>query len=247
MKSQFATEKTLLSPENDQKNATFLLKTPFFALENVIFQLFPPIFHQKLISPKFFSSPQNGGMGVLQILGGLSQLMNGANNNGGGAGGRSSGGFDPSIIGNVIEMFTANSNDDEQPARREKRGQNTQNTQDSGMNIEAILNIASAFMGNSMNNDDQSNDKPNNNGLINLLPMAIQAINSFTGPEGEKVNARHKDHQSILPPFVERIHVMWDHFSNSELAQALWHQSGVDAIFKVCFLVLILNGAKRFA
>lgn len=171
---------------------------------------------------------------MLQILGGLSQLMNG-NNNGGG---RSSGGFDPSIIGNVIEMFTANNNDDEQQpaAHREKRGQNTRNTPDNGLNVEAILNIASAFMGNSANNDDQANDK-SNNGLINLLPMAIQAINSFTGAEGEKVNARHKEHQSILPPFLERIHVMWDHFSNSELAQALWHQSGVDAIFKVCFIV----------
>lgn len=171
--------------------------------------------------------PQNGGLGVLQIIGGLSQLMNGNSN-----AGRNSGGFDPSIIGNVIEMFTSNNNDDDQSNRREKRA-NSRNTQpDSGINVETILNIASAFMGNSINNNDQSNDN-SNGGLINLLPMAIQAINSFTGPDGEKINARHKEHQSILPPFLERIHVMWDHFSNSELAQALWHQSGVDAIFKV--------------
>lgn len=144
---------------------------------------------------------------------------------------KNSGGFDPSIIGNVIEMFTSNNNEDDQSNRREKRS-NSRSPPDSGINVETILNIASAFMGNSVSNNDQSNDNANG-GLINLLPMAIQAINSFTGPDGEKVNARHKEHQSILPPFLERIHVMWDHFSNSELAQALWHQSGVDAIFKV--------------
>lgn len=151
--------------------------------------------------------------------------MNGNGNNGG----RNAGGFDPSMIGNIIEMFTANNNDDDQANKREKRS-----GQDSGMNLENVLGIVSAFMGSSNNVNSQSNDNANGGGLINLLPMAIQAINAFTGPEGDKVNERHKEHKNILPPFLERIHVLWDHFSNSELAQALWYQSGVDAIFKVC-------------
>lgn len=175
------------------------------------------------------SKSNGGGLGAAQILTGISQLMNA---NGGGNSGSGSG-FDPSIIGNVIEMFTAggdssdDDDDDQQQVKRRKR------SNDGGIGIDTILNIASAFMGNT-NNVDSHADKANE-GLMSLLPMAIQAINSFNGPAGEKVHAKHKDHQWVLPPFLERIHVLWDHFSNSELAEALWEKSGVNQIFKVSF------------
>lgn len=141
-------------------------------------------------------------------------------------------------------MFTSNSDssnddddddDDEASGKRVRRSKSNKSAQDNGIGIEAILNIATAFMGNSNNVDgqqQQSGDKTSES-LISLIPMAIQAINSFSGPDGEKVHAKHKDHQWVLPPFLERIHVMWDHFSSSELAQALWEKSGVNAIFKV--------------
>lgn len=174
-----------------------------------------------------------GGLGAAQILTGISQLIN-ANNGNQNSGG--AGGFDPSIIGSVIEMFTSgadggsNDEDNELPhTKRRKRSNNS--AQDNGIGIDTILNIASAFMGNS-NNVDGSADK-SNEGLMSLLPMAIQAINSFSGPEGERTQAKHKDHQWVLPPFLERIHVLWDHFSSSELAEALWEKSGVNQIFKV--------------
>lgn len=176
------------------------------------------------------SKSNNGGLGAAQILTGLSQLINangGSNSNGGT-------GFDPSIIGNVIEMFTAggdNTDDDDDQPQVKRRKRSNSSSQDSGIGIDTILNIASAFLGNS-NDVDSSADRPND-GLISLLPMAIQAINSFNGPAGDEVNAKHKDHQWVLPPFLERIHVMWDHFSNSELAEALWEKSGVNQIFKV--------------
>lgn len=174
----------------------------------------------------------NGGIGAAQILTGISQLISA--NSGSGNGGS---GFDPSIIGNVIEMFSSsndNGDDDDDNQLRTKRRKRSQgNTgQDNGIGLETILNIASVFMGNSNNIDGPSTDKANE-GLMSLLPMAIQAINSFSGAEGEKVHAKHKDHQWVLPPFLERIHVMWDHFSNSELAEALWEKSGVNSIFKV--------------
>lgn len=173
-----------------------------------------------------------GGLGAAQILTGLSQLMNA---NSGGGGGSGSGGFDPSIIGNVIEMFTSGGgggNDDDNDVPQMKRRKRANNSaQDGGIGIDTILNIASAFMGNT-NNVDNSADK-SSEGLMSLLPMAIQAINSFSGPEGEKTQAKHKDHQWVLPPFLERIHVLWDHFSNSELAEALWEKSGINQIFKV--------------
>lgn len=171
-------------------------------------------------------SNNGGGIGAVQILAGIGQLMN-ANSNGGTGG-------DQSIIGNVIEMFTSgvdnsDDDDDDQPQiKRRKRSNGS--AQNSGIGLDTILNIASTFMSNS-NNVDSSTDKANE-GLMSLLPMAIQAINSFNGPAGEQVHAKHKDHQWVLPPFLERIHVLWDHFSNSELAEALWEKSGINQIFK---------------
>lgn len=178
-----------------------------------------------LMQPDASGKSNNGGLGAAQILSGISSLM--ANANGGGNGDSS---FDPSIIGSVIEMFTAgsDSDDDEQPSKREKRANDGSQI---GVGIETLVNIASAFMGNVNDVNGESSGK--NEGIMSLLPMVIQAVNSFSGPEGDRVHDKHKDHQWVLPPFLERIHVMWDHFSNSELAEALWEKSGVNSIFKV--------------
>lgn len=185
------------------------------------------------------SKSNNGGLGAAQILTGISQLINansGTNQAGAGSG------FDPSIIGNVIEMFTAggdSADDDDEPPQVKRRKRANNSAQDNGIGLDTILNIASAFMGNS-NNVDSGHPNKANEGLMSLLPMAIQAINSFSGPEGDKIHAKHKDHQWVLPPFLERIHVMWDHFSNSELAEALWEKSGINQIFKVsAFFVVV--------
>lgn len=163
-----------------------------------------------------------GGIGAAQILSGLGSLM--ANSNGGAGGG----GFDPSIITNVLEMFTSSdSNADENG--RQKRSSDVQ--QNGGIGLDTIINIASAFI-----NSNKEQGRGNNeaqDGLMSLLPMVVQAYNSFTGPEGDEVQAKHKEHAWVLPPFLEKIHVIWDHFSNSELAEALWKKSGVHSIFKV--------------
>lgn len=181
------------------------------------------------------SKSNNGGMGAAQILSGIGSLL--ANSNGGRSGGDDTGGFDPTLIGNVLELFTSagDSDDGDSSATRHKRSNNNQD----GIGIETLMNLASVFMGNANSVDSEpSNGK--NEGLLNLLPMIVQAVNSFSGQEGERVLAKHKDHQWVLPPFLERIHVMWDHFSNSELAEALWAKSGINAIFKVGFLLLLL-------
>lgn len=170
----------------------------------------------------------NGAMGAAQILSGIGSLLASSNSgrNGGGGGGS---GFDPSLIGNVLEMFTSgDDSDDGGDSSRRKRSNGNQD----GAGIETLVNLASLFMGNA-NNVDSEAPNGKNEGLMNLLPMIVQAVNSFSGQEGERVLAKHKDHQWVLPPFLERIHVMWDHFSNSELAEALWAKSGINAIFKV--------------
>lgn len=179
-----------------------------------------------------------GGLGAAQILSGIGSLL--ANSNGGRSGGGGGSGFDPSLIANVLEMFTSGGGDsDDGDSLRQKRSNNNQD----GIGIETLVNLASVFMGNANNVDSEPNSK--NEGLMNLLPMIVQAVNSFSGQEGERVLAKHKDHQWVLPPFLERIHVMWDHFSNSELAEALWAKSGINAIFKVSFLLFFMRIHRR--
>lgn len=185
-----------------------------------------------------------GGSGAMQILTGIGSLLSSAGNNNARNGG-GGGGFDPSIIGNVIEMFT-NSNDDSEQDEQHGNARNKREA-DSGIGLDSILQIASAFMSNSqaasgqqhsqhkrsLNAQDAANSiETEDNGLMSLLPLAMQAISSFAGPEGQHTQEKHKSHAWVLPPFLEHVHVLWDHFSNSELADALYEKSGVNKIMK---------------
>lgn len=169
-------------------------------------------------------SNNGGGFDAAQMISGIGSLL--ATANGGGKSADRSGGFDPAIIGNLIQMFASGG---EANGGRKKR---SNGGQDNG-GLDAILSLASAFMGNLNGNEVKDKVSSSAEGLLDLLPMVMQAVNSYSGAEGEKVQARHKDHAWILPPFLEKAHVMWDHFSNSELAEAMWKKSGIDTIFKV--------------
>lgn len=175
----------------------------------------------------------NGGLGAAQLISGLGSLL--ANNNGARSNG---GGFDASMIGNVIEMLTA-SDSDSAPAsnKRQRRKRQSTNDNQSGFGLDSIISVASAFFGNS-NEADGSQANGANDGLMSLLPMLMQTVNSFVGAEGERLHAKHSDHALVLPPFLEKIHIMWDHFASSELAEALWQKSGINLIFKVSHRVV---------
>lgn len=166
-----------------------------------------------------------GGANIGSIIAGVSSLFA----NGGGNGG---GGFDPSMIGNVIEMF-AGGNDNQ----RAKRGA-PQQQENSGPNWEGLLDIAMTFMGNQNGGGGGGQQKRRSaedngvgGGLMSLLPMVMNVVNSFNSAEGEKIAHAHKDHAWILPPFLEKIHIMWDHFQHSELAQVLWMKTGLNKVF----------------
>lgn len=164
----------------------------------------------------------NGGLDAAQILAGIqfaNQLINANNGNANGA--SETGSFDPATIQNVIDMFTPGNNDGNKPNEIERQKRRTSNSAkdnniDTGNGIESILNIASAFMSNS------NNDKGKNEDLTNLLPMAIQVMNSFGGVNGDK-----------LQSYLKEINVLWDQFANPELTNALWEKSGIKQIFKV--------------
>lgn len=178
--------------------------------------------------------------GAAQILSGIGTLLANSGSNGGG-----SGGFDPSIIGNVIEMFTSNSDSDDntQNSRNNAADSRRSNSQGGGVNWEAMLQMATVFMDmqqaaspSSQQKQKRSTTDEQDNGLLSLLPMVMQAVSSFTGPEGQRTQEKHKNHAWALPPFLEQVHVLWDHFSNSDLADALYKKSGAHAIFQVVII-----------
>lgn len=178
--------------------------------------------------------------GAAQIIAGLGSLL-AANAGGGNAGG---GGFDPSMIGNVIQMFAAaNSGGGDQRSKRSSEG--------SG--LETVLSLASTFLSNYNNNNEEQGDdletneipsskqnpyrkeEPKHPGdnLMNLLPVIVQTLSSFSGSEMTKTEEKHShDHGTILPPFLEKIHTAWDHFANSELSDAIYKKIGLDNVFK---------------
>lgn len=174
--------------------------------------------------------------GAAQIIAGLGSLLAAS----GGGNNRKAGGFDPSIIGNVIEMFTAANGG----GKRDKRS-----NEEGGGGLETVLSIASSFLNSYNQNQDQDDLETNEinqdknpykkdeaklpgDALMNLLPIVMQTLNSFNGPEMDRTEAKHKDHLNVLPPFLEKIHQTWDHFTNSELSDALYKKLGLDNVFK---------------
>jgi hypothetical protein len=173
--------------------------------------------------------------GAAQIIAGLGSLL-AANSQGNSK--SSGGGFDPSIIGNVIQMFAAANGGG---GGREKR------SNEGNGGLDAVLSIASTFLSN-YNQPEQDEVETNEikrnpykkkeeskhpgDNLMNLLPIVMQTLGSFSGNSFTETEHQHKDHVGILPPFLEKIHTAWDHFTKSELSDALYKKIGLDNVFK---------------
>lgn len=139
---------------------------------------------------------KNNGVG--EILSGLGTLLSGS---------RGGQGVD---LGSVIQAVSSTFG--------QKQPNNEVNNEESGMNFESMLNLASMFVG-------QGN---NAEGLMGLLPMILDTVSSGDhSNDHHKKKHDHSDHSWWVPPILENFHVMWDHFSNSELGQTLWKNSGL--------------------
>lgn len=129
--------------------------------------------------------------------------------------GGQNGQIDPSLVGNMISMFTQTMTSQQPKVDRKKRSQNENND----INLESILSLASGFLG---NKNSES-----------MLPLVMNAISAFSDTETQKKAEDHKDHASFLPPFLEKAHLYWDLFINSELGRTVWEKSGLKRAFKV--------------
>lgn len=131
------------------------------------------------------------------LFSGIGSLLGGQN-----------GKIDPSVIGSMISMFASQMGNQEPTQNRQKR----ESPQDN-FNIEGLLGLASSFM--------------ENKNAANYLPLIMNTISAFSGSETQKVAHNHEDHASFLPPFIEKLHLYWDVFINSELGKTIWYKSGL--------------------
>lgn len=115
------------------------------------------------------------------------------------------------LIGKMLEGLLKNM--DGGPTTKQRS-----NEESGGFDFETMLNMASMFSG----------ENTNAEGVMGMLPMLMQ---NFGGSSGETVTGvKHHDHSGhswFLPPILENLHVMWEHFSNSELGQTIWKNSGL--------------------
>lgn len=130
--------------------------------------------------------------GVNQIINGLGSLLSG-NQNGGN-------GIDLSMISNVIESFSASSGSSEKDHHSHKEKQKSD--ENNGIDFENVLNIASMFLGQNGNSE----------GIMGLIPMFLENFaNGGSDVSGGKKHD-HSDHSWYMPPVLENLHLMWDHF-----------------------------------
>lgn len=143
--------------------------------------------------------------GIGQIVSGIGSLF---------AGGQGRQGADYySVIGSVLDSVL-------NPSKSAKRTtREAEEKHEPSIDMESVMNIGSMLLGQGGNSDF----------LLGFLPMVMQNLggggNDVEG--GPRKKHDHSDHSWYMPPVLEQLHVMWDHFSNSELGQTLWKNSGL--------------------
>lgn len=114
-------------------------------------------------------------------------------------------GIDPSIISTVLSSLGSMQN----------TGGNKQ-----GFDMESILGVLqSSGFGLS--------------DILNYAPMLMQTIESFVGPEAYEREKEHEGHAWMLPPGIEKLHLLFDHFMHSDMGKAFIGNIGAEKFIKV--------------
>ncbi|XP_069363132.1 uncharacterized protein [Maniola hyperantus] len=141
---------------------------------------------------------ENNMENLLSVVSGLGGLLGGQD-----------GKIDPSLVGSVVSMFAQQMSSNGDQNQRQKRQANQESND---VNMDSLLNMASGFLG--------------NKNVAGMMPMIMNTLNSFSEDEANKRADEHKDHASFLPPFLEKAHLYWDVFINSQLGKTIWEKSG---------------------
>ncbi|KAJ8709561.1 hypothetical protein PYW08_009565 [Mythimna loreyi] len=160
----------------------------------------------KNLGAMFGQAAGNGNAG--DMLSGLGSLLGGQD-----------GKIDPALVGSMISMFAQQMSTTEAPKPARKKRENTEGE----LNLESMMSLASGLLGNQ------------NAGGFNagaFMPLLMNALGSMSDTEAQKRAVEHKDHASFLPPFLEKAHLYWDIFINSELGKTIWEKSGLKRALK---------------
>lgn len=68
---------------------------------------------------------------------------------------------------------------------------------------------------------------------MQYIPMILQTINAFTGSDADQREKSHSNHAWKLPPFLEKIHLGFDHFMNSEMGKYALELLGAEKSLKM--------------
>lgn len=120
--------------------------------------------------------------------------------------------------GSLVETLTSMG---ESPNKRTAR--DVGNSKEDNFGFENMINLGSMLLG----------QRSNSEALFGFLPMIFDSLNNGGNSLDSSIPPKKHDHSGhswFLPPILENLHIMWDHFSNSELGQTLWKNSGLSNI-----------------
>lgn len=136
-----------------------------------------------------------------QILQGIGSIIS--------QGSGSKGGFDPEMIGNVLNVLSSLDTGSKKKKNEDGDGD--------------LLSLLGTIMG----------QEGGLNNVMSFLPMLLSTVESFTGDDAQKRVADHSGHEWLLPPVIEKIHLAYDHFINSELGKSITKSIATQKFVKV--------------
>ncbi|KAF2892609.1 hypothetical protein ILUMI_13567 [Ignelater luminosus] len=122
--------------------------------------------------------------------------------------GGANGGFDPTILTSMLNVFQTSETDGKK--------------QD-GADASDLLSMFGNLMGQEGGMET----------VMGVLPLLMNTVSSFTGDEAQKRIDDHSSHSWYLPPVLEKVHLLFDHFMNSELGKSLMKSIGTEKFIKV--------------
>ena len=120
------------------------------------------------------------------------------------------GDFDPNLIGTVLSLLVANK---ETPRQTQDEG---------GFDVASLMSTVAGMF---------TQHGPES--FVDYLPTILSTLSSFVGPEAQNREQGHADHAFAMPPILEKLHVMFDHFMHSDFGISLMEKIGAEKVVKI--------------
>lgn len=129
---------------------------------------------------------------VNQIISGLGSFM---------AGGQDNQGIDMSMVGSILNVLSTMNNAGQASHAKRLANDVQDRKKEHGIDWANVISMGSAFFQQSANTDM----------MIGLVPIVLEAFGHGSN-DHDAGSKDHSGHSWFLPPILENIHVMWDHF-----------------------------------